>query len=47
MFKFLDAPGDLQEIEKICKHNQDVLRKINRHDHVRRIAKKLRPLISY
>lgn len=46
MFKFLDAPGDLQEIEKICKHNQDVLRKINRHDHVRRIGKKIRRLFT-
>ena len=47
MFNFLSNPKHLDEIEKICKHNQNVILKIGKHDHVRRIAKKLKPLVSF
>ena len=47
MFTFLSNPNHLDEIEKICKYNQNVILKIGRHDPVCRIAKKLKPLVSF
>ena len=47
MYKFLSYPNNIDKIEKICKHNQDIIIKIGKHDPVRRIAKKLRSFISF
>jgi hypothetical protein len=47
MFEFLKSPTNLQEIGEICKHNQDIIKKISRHDPIRRTAKKLSKLISF
>lgn len=47
MFEFNQNPENLEQIEKICKHNQEIIKKIGKHDPIRRIAKKLKILISF
>ena len=47
MFNFLNNPTNLEEVDSICKHNQQIIKKIGKHDPIRRTAKKLSKLISF
>ena len=47
MFEFVQSPHDLDHIQSVCDHNQQTFRRIRQHDYLARIAKKLRPLITF
>ena len=46
MFKFLDAPHHLDQIQEICNHNKKILQNIRKHDFRMRIVKKLKHSID-
>ena len=47
MFRFVNRPSNLREIQSICDHNYKVLGKIRANDYFCYVAKKVRNLVSF
>ncbi len=46
MFRLVRNPKNIPEIQEICNHNQNIILKLGKVDHIRRIAKKLRHVVK-
>ena len=47
MFDFSQSPQHLEQVAEICKHNQNIMVKIGKHNNLKRTAKKLKRLITF
>ena len=47
MFEFVNRTNDHQQLQEICDHNRSVMARLQRYTYEDRVAKRLRPLISW